>query len=146
VVRSGAPEGVHFGKFLKELRLRAGMGLRRFAELVDLKPSNLSAIETGRREPPADPAKLREIADAVGLVEGSDEWAKFFEAARRAGQLPADIRHMADRGLVPVLLRTVDNRRLSDDEIAELIQEIEQRHGRQANSSAPDVHSGGAGA
>jgi len=118
-----------FGKILKELRLRARFGLRRFADLVDLEPSNLSAIEHGRRRPPADPERLKEIADALGIVEGSDDWVRFFDAAGRSDQFPADVRHLAHRKLVPALLRTIDNRQLDDEEIGELINEIDKRHG-----------------
>jgi transcriptional regulator with XRE-family HTH domain len=116
-----------FGPFLRDLRLKANLGLRRFAELIDIKPSNLSDIEKGRRHPPADPEKLRVIAGALGLDEDSDEWPRLFDAARRRGDLPPDIRHMADRRLVPALLRTIDNQQLGDDEIHRLILDIETR-------------------
>ena len=121
--------GTAFGELQKRYRLRAGVGLRRFAEMVDMKPSNVSAIEHGRRSPPAEPERLRQIADALGLVEGTGDWATFFDAARREGELPADVRHVAARNIVPALLRTIDNRQLSDEEIAELIGEIEGRRG-----------------
>ena len=127
--------GIEFGELQKRFRLRAGVGLRRFAEMVDMKPSNVSAIEHGRRSPPAEPERLRQIADALGLVEGTDDWATFFDAARRDGELPADVRHVAARSLVPALLRTIDNRQLSDEEIAELIARIEGRHGRQEDAA-----------
>lgn len=116
-----------FGPFLRDLRLKANLGLRRFAELIDIKPSNLSDIENGRRHPPADPEKLREIAETLGLAEDSDEWPRLFDAARRRGDLPPDIRHMADRRLVPALLRTIDNLQLGDDDICRLITDIETR-------------------
>jgi transcriptional regulator with XRE-family HTH domain len=116
-----------FGSLLRELRLRANIGLRRFAELVGIKPSNLSDIENGRRHPPSDPDKLREIAESLGLAEGSTDWQQLFDAARREGDLPADIRHMADRKLVPALLRTIDNLQLGEDEISRLITDIETR-------------------
>lgn len=116
-----------FGPLLRTRRLQANLGLRRFAELIDIKPSNLSDIENGRRHPPADPEKLREIAEALGLAKDSDEWRDFFDAARRHGDLPPDIRHMADRKLVPALLRTIDNQQLGDDDIHRLISDIETR-------------------
>jgi transcriptional regulator with XRE-family HTH domain len=116
-----------FGPLLRELRLKANLGLRRFAELMAIKPSNLSEIENGRRHPPGDPEKLREIAEALGLAEGSDEWRRLFDAARRGGDLPADIRHMANRKLVPALLRTIDDLQLEDDDISRLIADIETR-------------------
>ena len=118
-----------FGPMLRDSRLKANLGLRRFAELIGIKPSNLSDIENGRRHPPADPEKLREIAEALGLAEGSDEWRRLFDTARRQGDLPPDIRHMADRRLVPALLRTIDNLQLGDDDISRLIADIEARPG-----------------
>src|SRR5438874_1593112 len=119
-----------FGELLRELRLAAGFGLRRFAEMVDIKPSNLSDIEHGHRNPPEDATKLREIADALGLVNDSAEKERFFDAARRPGSLPADVRHMADRRMVAPLLRTVDHLHLDDTAIARLIDQIARSHPR----------------
>jgi transcriptional regulator with XRE-family HTH domain len=117
-----------FGRLLKEFRLRAGFGLRKFAQIIEMPAPNLCDIEHGRRNSPA-PEKLREIAVALGLSEGTADWARFFDSASAGEGLPPDIRHMAGRKLVPVLLRTIDNRQLSDEEIAQLIAEIEQRQG-----------------
>ncbi len=125
-----------FGEILKRLRLKAGVGLRRFAELIDMEPSNLSALEHGRRQPPNEPTQLRDIAEALGLVENSDDWNEFFDSARRDGELPADVRHVADRELVPALLRTIDNRQLKDEEIARLIRDINSRHGGRADADS----------
>lgn len=119
-----------FGALLKKLRLKAGYGLRRFAELIEIAPSNLSATENDRRAPPTDEDKLREYAAALGLTEDSEDWAAFFDAARRSGELPADVRKVADRKLIPALLRTVDNCQLSDAQIANLIKDIERQHGK----------------
>ncbi len=70
-----------------------------------------------------------DIADAVGLVEGSPDWEAFFNAARQPGERRADVRQLADRKLVPTLLRAIDNRRLTDPQIARLIDEIDKGHG-----------------
>ncbi|MCB9872543.1 MAG: helix-turn-helix transcriptional regulator [Planctomycetaceae bacterium] len=119
-----------FGECLRRLRIRAGFGLREFAGLVGIATSNLSAIEHGRRCPPADSARLRDIANALGLVEGDDDWNLFFDSASRPGDVPADVRKTVQRKLVPVLLRTIENKQLSDSDIERLIQEIEGRHER----------------
>ena len=120
-----------FGEVLKRFRLRAGFGLRRFADLVGIKPSNLSAMEHGERKPPADPERLRALAEALGLVEGSADWSTFFDAAAQQGELPADIRHMANRRLVPALLRTIDDRQLSEQDLDRLIRDIQGGTGGQ---------------
>ncbi|MEW6250966.1 MAG: helix-turn-helix transcriptional regulator [Planctomycetota bacterium] len=127
---------VPFGTTLRKLRLRAGFGLRRFAELIDEAPSNLSAIENGRRPPWAGAERQREVADALGLAEGSPEFAEFFDAAAQGRNLPADLQHVARRRLVPALLRTINNRQLTDDEIADLIARIERRHGGETGEFA----------
>lgn len=119
----------HAGELLKALRLKAGFGLRNFAELVEMQPSNVSAIEHGRRSLPDDPDKLKEIADALGLVEASKEWDEFFDIARTPGKLPADIQHLAGRRLVPALLRTIDNRNLTDEQIQRLVRDLQREAG-----------------
>ena len=118
-----------FGQFLKTVRLRAGFGLRTFAEMVEWKPSNLSAVEHGRRNPPSDGEKLQQIAEALGLTAGSDDWACFFDLASQVDSLPPDLRHLASRKPIPALLRTIHDRQLSDAAIEKLIRDIEHAHG-----------------
>ncbi len=97
--------------------------------MVDVAPSNLSAIEHGRRRPPTDPAKLEEFAATLGLVRDSEDWNRFFDSAREPGELPADVRHVADRKRIPLLLRTIENRKLDDSEISNLIRDLNKAHG-----------------
>lgn len=118
-----------FGSLLKEFRLRAGFGLRKFAQMIDMPASNLCDIEHGRRKVFSEPERLRDIAETLGLMEGTPDWERFFDAARSGGELHPDVRHMAGRKLVPALLRTIDNRQMSDEEVAKLIAEIKDRPG-----------------
>ena len=120
-----------FGQYLKKLRLAAGYGLRRFAALIEMKASNLCDIEHNRRAMPNE--YLEPVAEALGLTQGSKEWDKFFDLARKANELPADVQHVAKRRFVPALLRTIDNVQLTDDDIKKLIDEIQ---GRKPSSNA----------
>ena len=117
-----------FGAILRDLRLRANLGLRRFAELIGIKPSNLSDIENGRRNPPSDPDKLREIAGTLGLAEDSEEWRRLFDAATMKRDPQAARRpSMRPTGSLSSLLRTIDNLQLEDEDISRLIADIEAR-------------------
>ena len=123
-----AKEGyLAFGPLLKKLRLQAGYGLRRFAALVEMPASNLSAVEHSRRPMPQE--KLPLVAEVLGIDKNRGEWSQFFDLGSQAGQLPADVQHIARRGFVPALLRTIDNAQLSDDDITELIAEIQRNGG-----------------
>lgn len=125
-----------FGDVLRDLRLKAGYGLREFAQLIGELPSNLSATETGARPAPRTMEKLRTIANALALEEGSRDWDRFFMSARRPDSLPPDLDRILSRDLNLVLLRTVDEKELSDDQLRSLIEHVktEAGNGRQRKS------------
>jgi ribosome-binding protein aMBF1 (putative translation factor) len=54
------------GAKIRSKREQLGYGLRRFAELVNVSPSHLSRIETGKRG--AQPETLKRIARALGTT------------------------------------------------------------------------------
>lgn len=113
-----------FGSLLREKRLRAGIGLRKFAKLIGELPSNLSAVETGARAPWRSISKLRIVADALAIAEGSREWDSFFLAARPRDMLPEEIDKLLERDLAVSMLRTVDECQLSDAQLEALIEDI----------------------
>lgn len=119
---SGYENAMTLGSFLKKLRLDAGFGLRTFAEMIEMPASNLSAVEHGRRSMPEE--KIMLVAQVIGLEKGSETWDQFFDLAKSAGDIPADVRSIASKGFVPALLRTIDNVQLTDDDIQNLIHEI----------------------
>ena len=118
-----------FGELLKKIRLEeAKVGLRAFAELIDWQPSNLSNLERGRTKPPADPDKIREICDALGLSEDDPRRTEFFDLAARNG-VPGDVAEvLKEQPGIPVLVRAVANRRLDDDKLKELAEYVKKHY------------------
>lgn len=119
-----------FGGCLRELRLKAGYGLRRFAVETGFQPSNLSNLERGKLRPPREAERLGQIAEALGLLEGTRDWVRFFDLAADAQKapLPADVEGYALRHkAIPVLLRTAKAKKLTDREFRELADYI-NRH------------------
>ena len=117
-----------FGQDLKALRLNAGIGLRDFADLIGMKPSNLSNIERDRIPPPAKRQTIDQICDALGLGKADPARGRLFDlAAKGKGRIPADVADaVRKRAGIPVLVRTVANKQLSKDKIKELTEYINE--------------------
>ena len=77
-----------FGSLIRSYRLRAGLGLRTFAALVDERASIVSAIESGRRAPWRSSATLHRVAEVLGLAESSNLWQKILELAHAGVKTP----------------------------------------------------------
>lgn len=123
--------GLHFGQLLKKIRVEeANIGLRNFAEMVELQPSNLSNIERGKIAPPANKGTLDRICDTLGLSPADPRRAELFDlAAEDSKRIPADIATaIKENQGVPVLVRTVANKQLSDEKLRELAKYIEENY------------------
>lgn len=123
--------GLYFGQLLKKIRVEeANIGLRNFAEMVELQPSNLSNIERGKIPPPANKETLDRICDTLGLSPSDPRRAELFDlAAEDSNRIPADIATIVKENEgVPVLVRTVANKQLSDDKLRELAKYIEEHY------------------
>jgi len=125
----------NFAKLLKALRLRAGYGLREFAEVVGEAPSNYVGRESGKLGPWQSQAKLQKIANALALRPGTEDWDAFFIAAGKNTTLPPDLESQLERKMIPVLLRTVA--RLSDEELLKVVDDLRKQKG------LPQYESGG---
>ncbi len=118
-----------FGQMLKKLRLdEAGIGLRAFAAMIEMQPSNLSNIERDRIAPPASSQRLDCICDALGLADSDSRRAQLFDlAANAANRIPADVADAVRKQPgVPVLVRTVANKQLSEKKLRELAEYIKE--------------------
>ncbi len=120
-----------FGEFLRAHRLRAGFGLRAFAEAAGMQPSNLSNLEHGRLAPPQEETTLETFAELLGLAAGSAERARLFDLAVAGRErLPADVAGFAARTPgIPVLLRTIANKGLGKKELERLTEYVNKRLG-----------------
>lgn len=119
-----------FGEYLRASRLKAGYGLRAFAEAIEMQPSNLSNVEHGRISPPQDLGTLTRLAEVLGFQEGSKERERLFDLAvsHKKSALPPDVAAFAAKTPgIPVILRTIQNRKLAKQEIDELTRFINQR-------------------
>ena len=115
----------HFGEVLRELRIKAGFGLREFAQKIGMQPSNLSFIENGRTPPPRKTQTLEGMADVLRLKDGSEDWARFFDSAAKPGHLPADL-HMKKhiREFIPLLCRSLSTAKLTKEQIEQLVEKV----------------------
>lgn len=115
-----------WGEYIKKKRLEAGIGLREFASQVGLLPSNYNHMEKGRSYPPQDKAKLDQIAEALSIAPDSEEYRTLLDlAVEGKDKLPADVAEFATSNkMVPVLLRTINDKKLSDEEFRSLVERV----------------------
>jgi len=120
---------ITFGQMLKKLRLEeTGIGLRAFAAMVEMQPSNLSNIERDRIAPPARREAIDHICDALGLADSDPRRDQLFDlAAKAANRIPADVAEAVRKQPgIPVLVRTVANKQLSEKKLRELAEYIKE--------------------
>lgn len=118
-----------FGCMLKKLRIEeTDIGLRAFADLIDMKPSNLSNLERDRIPPPANRQAIDRICNALGLASGDPRRDELFDLAAKAkNRVPADVADaVKSQPGIPVLVRTVANKQLSEKKLKELAEYIKK--------------------
>jgi transcriptional regulator with XRE-family HTH domain len=115
-----------FGEFVKARRLQLGFTLREFCGKHGFDIGNWSKVERGKLAPPQAEEKLQKCARALEIMEGSEDWVRFFDlAAVSAGQIPQRI--LSDEELLPKLplvFRTISGRPLSPDNLRRLAEDI----------------------
>lgn len=115
-----------FGPYLKELRKQNRITLRQFCAEASADPGNVSKLERAVWPPPQDHKILERYAKALGLVEGSEDWHKFFDyAAVDHGILPKDL--MSDEEVVkalPVLFRTLRREKPTSKDLDNLVSRL----------------------
>jgi transcriptional regulator with XRE-family HTH domain len=117
-----------FGELFKTKRISNGLTLREFCRINGFDPGNVSKIERGLFQPPQSKEMLLKYATALGIKEGSEDWLSFCDLAiTSAGKLPDDV--VTNQELMtalPVLFRTVRNKKLDEEGLKKLIKSIER--------------------
>jgi transcriptional regulator with XRE-family HTH domain len=115
-----------FGDLLQQRRRELRLTLRDFASRAGMDPGNLSKVERGRLAPPQDRAVLDRIALALEYDRDGAEAERLRDvAALQNGRIPSDILENSEvMAQMPLLLRTVNNRQLSPEQVERLIEMI----------------------
>ena len=117
------PRTATFGEFFRQLRIQRRETLRGFCRRNGLDAGNMSKLERGRLRPPQSHEKLEQYAAALGIPEGSDDWYMFFDLAYvAAGRIPPAL--LTDEQVMarlPLVFRTLNKKRVDDDELERLI-------------------------
>lgn len=121
---------MNFGEWIKAKRIAARFGLRQFALLIGEIPSNWCNIENGNRSAPQRDEKLRKIAEVLGFRENSAEWDELFGFVSRPVRLPTPVAEAMEIAYVPTLLRTINEKRLSGEEVQRIIQYVNKYFGK----------------
>ena len=110
-----------FGSLFKKFRTGSGLTLRKYCEKHELDAAQISRIERGLLPAPKDKFKLEFYAKSLGLKEGTKDWKKFLELASMSNKsILTGLKSPALIDKLPVFLRTLDNKNLSEEKLEKL--------------------------
>lgn len=117
-----------FGAYLRGLREMRRLTLRKFCLASGVDPSNFCKIENGTAPPPQDSERLRAYLGALNLSQDSAEGKELARLASISrGEIPASVRDNAQlMGQMPVLFRTIEEGRLTADDVARVVKAIKE--------------------
>ena len=120
-------EGNVFGRYVSNLLDKYGMTLREFARRTGIDASNLSKIERGVAFPPQKKETLEKMAKALGLEK--DERKTLLELAQLAkGRIPPELKKVRNNAAIPILLRAIDNKDLSESDVRRITRLVEKEN------------------
>ncbi len=111
-----------FGEYFKKCRENKGISLRKFCLDNNFDASNLSKIERGLLNPPAEEILIK-YATALNISENSKEWLEMRDLAHVARHsIPPEVysnEEVLER--LPLFFRTARGEKLNDEEMIELL-------------------------
>ncbi len=114
-----------FSDYLNLLITDKDMTLRELSRLTKIDVGNLSRLERGVVNPPRKKATLKKISTALKLSE--EEEKKLYETADLSnGQIPDGLDNVKNNEAIPMLLRAINNRNLTREEVESLSRKINE--------------------
>lgn len=118
---------MYFGEFIKKRRLQQKMGLRNFAEKIGEDAGNWCRIEKGQFSAPSDIKILNKICMVLDISDRE----KIYDLAAMSSKskIPVDIKSQIQKNeIVPILFRTIGKKKLSQEQMRELVQRIKNEY------------------
>jgi len=113
-----------FGEYLRELRIKRDISMRKLAKELKMDVGNLSKIENSKHRPPLKEQFIDEINEILNLTQ--EEKQKLIDmASHENSEYPRDIKdELKGYNYIPMLLRTISNKKLTDGQIRDLARKL----------------------
>ena len=113
-----------FGEYIKELRAKRRISLRKFCTELEYDPSNWSKIERGVLPPPKSRDFLNRIAEILTITPESDEYYYIFDSAV-AAHIPMElVEDKESIEMLPMFFRASRGGNPTEQELESLIKLI----------------------
>jgi len=111
-----------WGELVRRHRLELSLSLRAFCTKFGYDPGNHSRLERGRIVPPTG-EQLAKLAANLELSPGTPQYEKFMDRANAAAKrIPEEVTDEVVLSRMPALLRTVQDRKLTAEQIDKIIE------------------------
>ena len=114
---------MHFGTYIKDLRIRGKITLRDFAKRLAMDPSNWSKIERAIIPPPANDTLIPKITEHLRLDANEVQQLEDLAIVAR-GELPKDIKDPELLAKMPAFFRALKGREYTAEDLEKLTQNI----------------------
>lgn len=117
-----------YGEYLKSLRIEKGISLREMAKKTEIDVAYLSRVERSVCNPPMKEEITDKISEVLKLT--NEKITKLKDAASvENGKFPKDVKeNLSEYKAIPILLRTIGNKKLTEDQIVNLTKFIQKEY------------------
>ena len=114
---------MHFGTYIKDLRIAGQITLRDFAKRLSIDPSNWSKIERAIMPPPSNETLIPKIIELLKLDSTQVQQLEDLATVAR-GELPKEIDDAELLAKIPAFFRALKGREYTAEDLDKLTQKI----------------------